>query len=80
MSYDKMWRARECAWASVHGTLEDSYAKLPLWTTVLESTNPGLITNIYMDSDNKFEYYFMNIGAFVQHMHPVVTVDVALQI
>jgi hypothetical protein len=49
MSYDKAWRAREAARASVYGTPEESYANLPLWSFILEMKNSGSITRIQTD-------------------------------
>ena len=43
ISYDKAWRARECALRSVRGSAEDSFALLPSYFAMLEKMNPGPI-------------------------------------
>lgn len=54
VSYEKAWRARECAWTNVLGAPKESYAKLPLCYVVLENDNPILFTRIETDSKNIF--------------------------
>lgn len=62
----------------VCGTLEESYAKLPLWSAILESNNLGSFTSIETNTNNRFQNFFMSIGASIQgfqHMYLVVAVD-----
>lgn len=65
------------------GGLEDtrSYAKLPLWSTVLKSNNSGSFTCIEIESNKSFQYYFRIIGASVrgfQYICHVMAVNVTL--
>lgn len=66
MSYKKAWRAKEYAVASVVEMLEESDAKLPLWYVLLESNNLDSLTHIKANLDNRFQFYFMVIGACIQ--------------
>ncbi|XP_038719964.1 uncharacterized protein LOC120012596 [Tripterygium wilfordii] len=79
ITYDKAWRARECALYSLRGSPEESFAYLPHYCAVLENNNPGTITHIESDDDNRFKYFFMAIGAslrgFHSSMRPVIVVD-----
>ncbi|XP_038719834.1 uncharacterized protein LOC120012484 [Tripterygium wilfordii] len=79
ITYDKAWRARECALDSFHGSPEESFAYLPHYYAVLEINNPGTVTHIESDDENKFKYFFMAIGAslhgFQSSMHPVIVID-----
>ena len=56
--YDKAWRAREFALSSIRGSPEESYSALPSYCYVLEQKNLGTITDIVIDHDNQFKYFF----------------------
>ena len=58
ISYDKAWRAREFSLSSIRGSLEESYSAFPSYCYVLEQKNPGTITDIVIDHDNQFKYFF----------------------
>ncbi|XP_060668520.1 uncharacterized protein LOC125419637 [Ziziphus jujuba] len=76
--YNKAWAVKEVALSGLWGTPEDSYAKLPLWSHVLKSKNPGTFTRIEIDDQNRFLYFFMALGASIrgfQHMRRVTAVD-----
>ena len=79
ISYDKAWRARECALRSVRGSAEDSFALLPSYFAMLEKMNPGTVTRILTDDNNCFRYCFMALGGsikgFASFIRPVVAVD-----
>ncbi|XP_038680939.1 uncharacterized protein LOC119981869 [Tripterygium wilfordii] len=79
ITYDKAWRARECALDSLRGSAEESFAYLPHYCAVLEINDPGTITHIESDDENRFKYFFMAIGAsfhgFQSSLHPVIVVD-----
>ena len=65
ISYDKAWRAREFALSSIRGSPEESYSALPSYCYVLEQKNPDTITDIVIDHDNQFNYFFMALGACI---------------
>ncbi|XP_038701808.1 uncharacterized protein LOC119998528 [Tripterygium wilfordii] len=79
ISYDKAWRAREATLESVRGMPEDSFSYLPCYCAELEKNNPGTITYIESDHENKFKYFFMALGAsfrgFRSAMRPIIDVD-----
>ena len=60
--YDKAWRAREIALSSLRGAQEESYNALPSYCYVLKQKNPGTITDIVIDQDNRFKFFFMALG------------------
>ena len=79
ISYDKAWRAREFALSSIRGSPEESYSALRSYCYVLEQKNPGTITDIVIDHDNQFKYFFMALGACISGFHtsirPVITIN-----
>ncbi|XP_038683008.1 uncharacterized protein LOC119983395 [Tripterygium wilfordii] len=79
ITYDKAWRARECALYSLRGSSEESFTYLPHYCAVLEINNPGTITHIESDDENRFNFFFMAIGAslrgFQSSIRPVIVVD-----
>ena len=46
---------------------------------MLEKENPGIITKLLMDEENKFEYTFMSLGSsitsFKECCRPVIVID-----
>lgn len=79
IDYYKAWRARESALNSLYGSPEESFAQLPSFFSNLESKNPGTITHILSDSENRFKYSFMALGpslrGFRSCMRRVICVD-----
>jgi hypothetical protein len=79
MGYNKAWRARESALEIARGSPEESFAILPSYCSMLESTNHGTITHIETDSENHFLYFFIAMGAsirgFCDAMRPVIALD-----
>lgn len=60
------------------GKPEESYVKLPLRSTALESNNPRSFTSIEIDFDNRFLYYSIAIKASILgfvHICHMVAVD-----
>ncbi|XP_060674045.1 uncharacterized protein LOC125419105 [Ziziphus jujuba] len=66
ISYNKAWAAKEVALSGLWRTPEESYAKLPLWSYILKSENPGTFTRIETDDQNRFLYFFMARGASIR--------------
>ncbi|XP_038695537.1 uncharacterized protein LOC119992829 [Tripterygium wilfordii] len=79
ITYDKAWRAKECALDSLRGSPEESFAYLPHYCAVLEINNPSTTTHIESDDENILKYFFMAIGAslrgFQSSMRPVIVFD-----
>ncbi|XP_010462874.1 PREDICTED: uncharacterized protein LOC104743500 [Camelina sativa] len=78
VSYSKAWRAQEHASELARGLPADSYEVLPSWFHMIEKKNPGTITYIKADSDNKFRYGFLAFGASIRGfklMRKVISID-----
>lgn len=82
VSYWKCWKAKELAIASAQGTEESSFKLLSLSFFVLETANPGTVTHIETELDEKglvrFKYAFMALGATISgwnHVRKVVVLD-----
>ncbi|XP_010513141.2 PREDICTED: uncharacterized protein LOC104789092 [Camelina sativa] len=78
VSYSKAWRAQEHASELARGIPADSYEVLPSWFHMIEKKNPGTITYIKADSDNKFRYGFLAFGASIRGfklMRKVISID-----
>ncbi|GJS41509.1 zinc finger, CCHC-type containing protein [Tanacetum coccineum] len=64
---------------SVFGTPQESFSELPLYCHNLKLKNQGTITHIETDDEDRFEIFFLAIGAvirtFVLHMRPLIIID-----
>ncbi|XP_022847476.1 uncharacterized protein LOC111369964 isoform X2 [Olea europaea var. sylvestris] len=80
MSYQKAWKAKECALEDLIGLVEESYAKLARYCYNKEKTNTGSTFYIEMDGENHFKYFFMALGqcvrGFRNAMRPLILIDV----
>ncbi|KAL0796088.1 hypothetical protein Bca101_067465 [Brassica carinata] len=81
-TYWKYWKAKELAAAAAQGTEENSYKLLPKYFHVVEHANPGSITDIKTEKDEKrktrFKYAFMALKACIdgwKHLRQVLVVD-----
>ena len=78
ISYDKAWRAREIALSSLRGAHEGSYNALPSYCYVLKQKNPGTITDIVIDHDNRFNFFLwllVCLSGFCTSIRHVITID-----
>ena len=79
VNYHKGYRAKHIAMEEVHGSFEVSFSMLPYYCHMLEETNPGTITNIKTDDENRFMYLFFSIKAcidgFNAAIRPVIAID-----
>lgn len=78
ISYEKAWRARECALNMIRGTPEESYENVLSYLYMLKHKNPGSVTHLGTDSSNHFKYLFMALGASIHgwpHCRPVIVVE-----
>ncbi|KAL0702306.1 hypothetical protein Bca4012_058428 [Brassica carinata] len=81
-TYWKCWKAKELATVAAQGTEESSYKLLPKYFYVLKYANPGSITDIKTEKDDKgktrFKYAFMVLKACIdgwKHLRKVLVVD-----
>lgn len=76
--YWKIWKSREDARLEVLGSPESSYAQLPVYIHKLKMANPGTITCLEVDDQDRFKYMFLSFGASAkgyEFMRKVVVVD-----
>ncbi|RID49764.1 hypothetical protein BRARA_H00542 [Brassica rapa] len=81
-TYWKCWKAKELATVAAQGTEESSYKLLPKYFYVIKYANPGSITDIKTEKDDKgqtrFKYAFMALKACIdgwKHLQKVIVVD-----
>ena len=78
ISYYKAWRGRKHAQSLIRGSPEQSFHLLPSYCYMLEKVNPGTITHIEVDRDNRFKYLFLAFGVAIkgfEFMRKVVGID-----
>ncbi|KAL5537762.1 hypothetical protein UlMin_045566 [Ulmus minor] len=78
ISYYKAWRGRKHAQSLIRGSPEQSFHLLPSYCYMLEKVNPGTITHIEVDGDNRFKYPFLAFGVAIkgfEFMRKVVGID-----
>ncbi|XP_022880846.1 uncharacterized protein LOC111398126 [Olea europaea var. sylvestris] len=79
ISYNKACRGKLHALTMLHGTPEASFQKLSSYCHVVGESNPGTVTHIELDSQNRFHYFFLTFGAsirgYTQYLRPVICVD-----
>ncbi|KAM6567985.1 hypothetical protein CsatA_027113 [Cannabis sativa] len=78
ISYEKAWRARECALEMIRGAPEESYENILSYLYTLKNKNPGSVTHLGTDNDSHFKYLFIALGASLcgwPHCRPVIVVD-----
>ncbi|XP_071727069.1 uncharacterized protein [Rutidosis leptorrhynchoides] len=79
LSYHQAWKAKCYAIEMLRGSMEESFRILPLYLYNLKLCNPGSVTNIRTDKENRFVMSYMSIGAairsFVHYGRPVIIVD-----
>ncbi|KAL5854329.1 hypothetical protein ACOSQ4_004131 [Xanthoceras sorbifolium] len=64
VNYHKGYLAKHIAIEVVHGSAEVSFSMLPYYCHMLEETNPGTMTNIKTDDENRFMYMFFSMNLF----------------
>ncbi|XP_044461881.1 uncharacterized protein LOC123193152 [Mangifera indica] len=79
ISYAQAWRVKNWALNEIKGSPEESFRLLPIFCYNLQQRNPGTITEIETDSDNRFQFVFISLGcsirAFRQYFYPVICID-----
>ncbi|CAH1443848.1 unnamed protein product [Lactuca virosa] len=61
-SKKKAWRAKQYALLMLRGTQEDLFTKLPSYLHNLVKHNPGTVTQIRTDDDDRFEFVYIALG------------------
>ncbi|XP_022032921.1 uncharacterized protein LOC110934032 [Helianthus annuus] len=81
ITYMQAWRGKNNALQLLHGNSASSFAELPIYCYNLEKANPGTVTHILTDSEDRFEMVFVALGAairaFVRTLRPVIIIDAA---
>ncbi|KAL5540487.1 hypothetical protein UlMin_043081 [Ulmus minor] len=78
ISYYKAWKGRKHAHSLIRGSPEQSFLMLPSYCYKLEKVNPGTITHIVVNGDNRFKYLFLAFGVAIkgfEFMRKVVGID-----
>ena len=77
--YSKAWKALQYAKKLAYGQADESYQQLPSYFEMLKLSNPGTMTAIKTDENNRFLYSFVALGASIEgfrsYMRPVVAID-----
>ncbi|XP_018435571.1 uncharacterized protein LOC130505574 [Raphanus sativus] len=78
MDYWKSHRTLLVARDLVMGSLESGYEQLPTYLHMIRISNPGTLTRLEVDTNNRFKYLFLAFGASISgfpFMRKVVVVD-----
>ena len=62
----------------IRGMPKHSFAMLPSYCHVLKEVNQDTVTHVELNSDNKFKYFFMALGAAIRgfrFMRKAISVD-----
>ncbi|XP_024014480.1 protein FAR-RED ELONGATED HYPOCOTYL 3-like [Eutrema salsugineum] len=79
VSYSTALRGKKLAISQVRGSSEESFQRLHSYLYVLKLVNPGTVTNVKVDGNNKFNYLFVALGASIEgfsSMRKVIVADV----
>ena len=77
-SYRKAWKAWKIGQHLIRGTPRNNFTMPPSYYHVLKEVNPGTVTHIELDSNNKLKYFFMALGAAIRgfrFLRKVIGVD-----
>ncbi|XP_062103863.1 uncharacterized protein LOC133814976 [Humulus lupulus] len=78
MGYTKAWRSREKVLRLVRGNPNDSYQKLPMYLYMLKQANPGTITHLLLDKEDRFKYLYITFSNSIKgcrYLRPIIVVD-----
>ncbi|XP_022869031.1 protein FAR-RED ELONGATED HYPOCOTYL 3-like [Olea europaea var. sylvestris] len=68
-NYYKAWMARDCVIELLRGSPDLSYDRLAEYCNILKKNNPGTVTFIEVDNENRFKYFFMALGPSIRGFH-----------
>ena len=66
ISYYKAWRAKRQAASDVRGAPEVSFEILPCYLHMIKLMNPGTVTHLEVDEDQRFKYLFIALDACIE--------------
>ncbi|XP_048613358.1 uncharacterized protein LOC125587203 [Brassica napus] len=78
LDYNTSYRALLSAQELVRGTTEDGYENLHSYLRQIEISNPGTVTCLDKDGENRFKYLFLSFGASIAgftYLRRVIVVD-----
>ncbi|XP_060200287.1 uncharacterized protein LOC132628524 [Lycium barbarum] len=78
ISYWKAYQAGIIAKEFVRGSADDGYSKLIPYSWIVHRTNPESKTDLNLDEEGRFLYYFLAFEAWIRgfkHMRKVIAVD-----
>ncbi|XP_013751514.1 uncharacterized protein LOC106453858 [Brassica napus] len=78
LDFNTSYRALLSAQELVRGTTEDGYANLYSYFRQIEISNPGTVTCLEKDGENKFKYIFLSFGVSIAgftYRRRVIVVD-----
>ena len=59
VSYWKDWKARQYAHSLIRGSPDESFPLLPSYCHMLKLKNPGTVTHIEVDENNKLKFFLL---------------------
>ncbi|XP_024018361.1 uncharacterized protein LOC112090682 [Morus notabilis] len=78
ISYFKAWKGKHITVNDIRGASELSFGMLPNYLHMLKVINPGTVTHLVVERDEKFKYIFIALGASIKGfkaMMKVIAVD-----
>ncbi|XP_024010763.1 uncharacterized protein LOC112086191 [Eutrema salsugineum] len=78
VSYSTALRGKKLAISQVRGSPAKSFQRLHSYLYMLKLVNPGIVTSVKVDANNKFKYLFVALGASIEgfrSMRKVIVVD-----
>ncbi|XP_017985397.1 PREDICTED: uncharacterized protein LOC108663978, partial [Theobroma cacao] len=77
--YGKAWQVKEYVESLMFGPSKESFQHLPSYFHMLERENPGTVTCVTTDGEQRFKYCFWVFGSCIRGfsavMRPVVAID-----
>ena len=78
LSYNKAYRSKTCALHKAFSDPWESFKRLPAFFYMLEQSNPRTVTKIETDSENRFTFGFMALGACIKGFNSVIRQVIAI--
>ncbi|KAK2640636.1 hypothetical protein Ddye_028431 [Dipteronia dyeriana] len=79
LKYNRAYRSKNHTLNTAFGDPWESFKRLPEFFYMLEQSNPETVTKIETNSENRFAYGFMSLGAsiagFNEVIRPVIAID-----
>ncbi|KAK2658749.1 hypothetical protein Ddye_005282 [Dipteronia dyeriana] len=78
LKYNKAYRSKNHTLNTAFGDPWESFKRLPEFFYMLEQSNPGTVTKIETDSENRFAYGFMSLGVSIVGFNEVIRLVIAI--